>query len=1265
MLEANMTRRIKKPVNTYKFPEGISESKNINQITDSEGSWSYSDSNNLFFGLAGKSATTDDEPVGSSAWQKISANFTQENNLFSGVSEFKTLFEMPDNLTPADTPENYNALEHIQGYEDHADTFAFAETPTDTEFFKRKIDKQRENKKIIAEGGWLNFVAGLSAGILDPINLIPVGSAARVTYKAGESFLKGAVATGRAGFLGSSLSEAMLHTTQETRTFGESAMNIAGGTLLSGVIGGSIGAYTSIKKLSKSRDELERLIENDFKVPDEGMDYLGGDKKNISKADLDHDTNIFKSVGAAAPNKTEAILKKMYGAEKFAFNPVLRTAASESTEARRASQLLADSGLRYEDNSLGIATPFAASTISDHLKDKVMTKVKGSLHKSYVSYKKRVGNLPIDQRPVVTDVYGVAFKDNLLNQDEFFSEVSKSLRRGEKHILPEVESVAKDCREEIDRLKNMAINAGLLGEEYRTANSNYLHRIYDTNKIKAKHDDFKRIVEDWLRGDADLALDSAELGDCANQIINRITGESPDRISYSGIMLTSKKRGPLKERVFNIPDVLIEEYLVNDIEAVMRKYTNTMASDITIKNLMGDVNGVDVLSKIKDDWDSKIRQIKVEDPDLPKRRSALLEQAKSPEERLFIEQATPEEVISRRQNLELLETKFNSDIKKFDQKLWDLENKNAVLKYDKKIKDLEVKGKTKEIKAIKEKLNKQIDINRKAQEKGLLPKLSDNLKKKRETIEAKYNQSREAILNAKPRSVESVEKINNSRNAELSALNKNDINYNSRVLDINNKYDDMISKLNVFDKDALKTIKKLEKKRDRDLSYIESLIGAIRGTLKKDSSSILDAYIMPKIGFIKTWNATRLLGQTMLSAIPDVGAIVFVNGFARTIGDVVLPFIRNINEIVRYKITGASKGLYFERRQELKDAGVGINEILLNNRADALADMGSQYSVSGLETYGRKFNRSASYWSGISWWNEKLKTMAAYAAQAKILRLSTKNKLSAKDIEDLAAYGVDAIMLKRIRDQFKQFGKKGNGVMVAGIGGWSDAEAADIFSLAVRKIVDNTILTPNLEKPLFFRTPLGSILGQFKGFGFGAFQRYFLAGIQRKDLAVMSGALSMMSLGMFSQIIKELYAYGEVKERTAEEWIAIGVEKSGLVGHLMDVENIISKFTGNIIGIDSMATGETKRDYNYGFNALKSLSATGSLLGDITEVLSGTANTLVNGEKVNGKLLSATRRLIPYQNSITFRKIFDATEDGLRDSYGIKARGQSSRSVIR
>ena len=173
-------------------------------------------------------------------------------------------------------------------------------------------------------------------------------------------------------------------------------------------------------------------------------------------------------------------------------------------------------------------------------------------------------------------------RGEMLKPTDFRIEVGKAMRRGDKHSIPEVQEAAQAMRRELfDPLKDEAINQGLLppGVDVSTADS-YLTRMYNHKKIIGRRDEWDSILTDWFKRMRQKAMDEqatrlssgkkvsqtikfeaattdAEIAAAVSNITNNILGNSVGRSAYD---LKVTVKGPLKERVLNIPDRLIEDF---------------------------------------------------------------------------------------------------------------------------------------------------------------------------------------------------------------------------------------------------------------------------------------------------------------------------------------------------------------------------------------------------------------------------------------------------------------------------------------------------------------------------------------------------------------------------------------------------------------------------------------------------------------------------------------------------------------------------------
>src|SRR3546814_13193174 len=109
-------------------------------------------------------------------------------------------------------------------------------------------------RETLATSGWLGTAASFAAGMIDPIMLLLGGAVAARGVSRGINLLNGGLATARAGLIGPTAAEALLHASQETRTYGESAAHISMTTFLGGLVGAGAGALANSLRLRGQAD---------------------------------------------------------------------------------------------------------------------------------------------------------------------------------------------------------------------------------------------------------------------------------------------------------------------------------------------------------------------------------------------------------------------------------------------------------------------------------------------------------------------------------------------------------------------------------------------------------------------------------------------------------------------------------------------------------------------------------------------------------------------------------------------------------------------------------------------------------------------------------------------------------------------------------------------------------------------------------------------------------------------------------------------------
>lgn len=494
-----------------------------------------------------------EKPIDFSYGAQLGAAFRTQNTIGSAIQSFGQLNKPPK--------IGYNALsdENMKGYEAYALSFIDVDTPEESYAVKSRIDREQQDASMLT--GFSGLTAQIIAGVVDPINFIPfIGTASK-----GVTVGKTALKTATAGTLSATAAELSLQSTQVSRSEEESAYNIAGATLIAGVLGGASvlvrDALTPLAEKAKLEVTPPPLDEPDYLAPN---------------------SIELKSVGAAAVEQGESKIKSALGFEKIVkfSSPMSRTALSPNVQTRRSMQSLVENPYYYADNVEGKGV-IAVETKTKAWNANYATAVQGS-DNFFKEYKKAGGELSLKE-----------FKEN----------VGYAMRRNDVSDIPEVTKAAQSWRKNLfDPLKDAAIEAKLLPENVSVDTAlSYLTRVYDTNRIIAQRNVFKTRVEAWLKQTSPDVADESSL--IADDIIDHILGTTEGRIGYTPVPM---KRGPLKERVFNIPDDKIEDFLFSDIETVSRFYLRTMAPDVELASRFGDVDMKSEISKITDEANAEI-----------------------------------------------------------------------------------------------------------------------------------------------------------------------------------------------------------------------------------------------------------------------------------------------------------------------------------------------------------------------------------------------------------------------------------------------------------------------------------------------------------------------------------------------------------------------------------------------------------------------------------------------------------------------------------
>lgn len=494
---------------------------------------------------------------------------------------------------------NFDAIDYVEslGRLDAAKSVVFAQNPEEVNLILSNLEREQEVQKIFEEGGGLGVVSAMASGLLSPTTLIP-GSFAIKALRTGK-VLSGSVGTAGAASTAATIDEVALHRVQELRTVEESAINITAAAVLGGTLGGGMAklnkasgaaAKAQIKEILKEHPSVE------IGLTEKGAEF----RRSAGAAETDvSDTEL------AGLNST---LTKILTGPEFLRSPVIRGLTSESDLVREVTQNLYDHPFITKGDIRGRGVQSVESELE----------ADGGLIQAMSFFKKQfmeVQGLKGDDFAGFIRARAKAKSGKGMTLDEFSSEVSKAMRRGDKHDVPQIEATAKRLRTEMDKRVKRLQELELLDPnlKVKTAES-YLARMYNIDKITTEAPKFKRIIRNYFNRE-NPRMDGDELDALTDKTYDNIVGMGDDSLQLMAMakhMSEGRSKTFTKQRKFMIPDEEIEEFLVNDITQTFPLYVRQadhLIAHQDLLNRLGFESRADLLKALQGEITSKINKV--------------------------------------------------------------------------------------------------------------------------------------------------------------------------------------------------------------------------------------------------------------------------------------------------------------------------------------------------------------------------------------------------------------------------------------------------------------------------------------------------------------------------------------------------------------------------------------------------------------------------------------------------------------------------------
>lgn len=433
---------------------------------------------------------------------------------------------------------------------------------------------------------------------------------------------------------------------------------------------------------------------------------------------------------------------------------------------------------------------------------------------------------------------------------------------------------------------------------------------------------------------------------------------------------------------------------------------------------------------------------------------------------------------------------------------------------------------------------------------------------------------------------------------------------------------------------------RIDNSRKAAVRDIEAIRDRMRGTYGMPSNP--DGIGVRAARLVRHVNYTRLLGGSVLSSLSDPAKVVFNYGLGSVFKDGFLPMVRNLRNI---RMAG----------EEARLAGTAM-EMVLDSRAMSYADVMDEHGrASRFERFVEGASSRFGMVSLLAPWTDAVKQFAGLVVMNNFLRAAEEvaaGTASAKTVGRLGAANISADAARKVAAQFREHGITTDGLRQANTSAWTDRSAVEAFRAMMVREVDRTIVSVGQDKPLWMSTEIGKLIGQFKSFGVASVQKTLFAGLQQRDMATLNGTVMMLGLGALSYYAIEKARGNDVSDDW-KVWAGNAVDKSGILGWIMDVNGFAEKATAGRVGLSAFTGKEIAR--------YESRNVLGALLGPSADIVGDAA--LVTASAFSGQSSGADvhriRKLVPFQNLFYLRGLFDKAEDGFSDAFGLKPRRQA------
>jgi hypothetical protein len=447
----------------------------------------------------------------------------------------------------------------IEGYPAHV--FVGSRSPEETQRIKREFDEYQGYNEVLQDSGAYGVMNMVASGVFNPAALIPLYGFTNHASRATMGMLK---ASGTAA-AAEATNELLLHGVDRTRTIDESAINTVGAAAFAGLMGGLV---------ARKSDFIDELFDSEQAFLRENRELNSVLQMDPDYHIVEQQPGIFRIEPKPIKLSEEAPVDQIKG--KFlrlmarvtpiralsSANPLTRVAAANLGEQMvvGSSRHAVETFIHHRDSMLGEGLKHA--------------------RKNWRAFNARPENPH-------------------MSYADFQKQVARALRNNDSSNIPEVQASTRMYRKVLDDVKSQAIEVGLLKEADTLTKfaDTYFPRVFNLGRIKGMTNEFIDEITTYLR--TAEKMDPEEAENLAFEIHTSITGNNFQPDFHKNFV---PKTGSLKGRKLAIPDNVLEDWLINEPESIIRQYTRNVGAQVEVQKRFGSLDLKDHLKDIDDEW---------------------------------------------------------------------------------------------------------------------------------------------------------------------------------------------------------------------------------------------------------------------------------------------------------------------------------------------------------------------------------------------------------------------------------------------------------------------------------------------------------------------------------------------------------------------------------------------------------------------------------------------------------------------------------------